>query len=333
MGQQERVLTPSPRRSHRPRDGRERVRSHLLTALHLGRLRPGDRVLSVRRLASMTGLNRKTVHRAYRALVEEGLLDVRPGSGTFVAETTAPIAGRPASTGDLVSAVNRCRAEAAALGLRPEVFAGFVANYLAGGLRDLRVAVAECNHEQIDVMVRHLDGALGLDCRPVTLTELAADPVRAVGDAWCVITTDCHRAEVVESVASLGKPVYRTALDTEFPRRLVDYARVGPGLMVVADERFADVFRRLLENLPTPPRLVERVHVVGVDEARERFRDLNGHRWVWISRLAERGLAARVPAGLERVGLHWFIAPGSFERLRARLALDVSLRATHASET
>ena len=48
--------------------GVEKVRARLLTSLHLNRLHPGDRVLSVRRLADITGMNRKTVHRAYKAL-------------------------------------------------------------------------------------------------------------------------------------------------------------------------------------------------------------------------------------------------------------------------
>ena len=59
--------------------GTEKVREHLMTSLHLARLPPGDRVASARRLADITGLNRKTVHRAYGALVREGFLDVRPG--------------------------------------------------------------------------------------------------------------------------------------------------------------------------------------------------------------------------------------------------------------
>jgi hypothetical protein len=69
----------------RPCRGTEKVLEHLLTSLTLGRLRPGDRVASVRRLADITGLNRKTVHRAYGALIKEGFLDARPGAGTFVA--------------------------------------------------------------------------------------------------------------------------------------------------------------------------------------------------------------------------------------------------------
>ena len=92
-----------------PPSGLERVRHELLTALHFGRLTPGDRAPSVRRLADMTGMNRKTIHRAYTRLAAEGLLDLRPGSGTFIADE---INGRPSSVGELQRALNRCRASA-----------------------------------------------------------------------------------------------------------------------------------------------------------------------------------------------------------------------------
>ena len=40
-----------------PKSGLERVRYELLTALHFGKLSPGDRAPSVRRLADLTGMN------------------------------------------------------------------------------------------------------------------------------------------------------------------------------------------------------------------------------------------------------------------------------------
>src|SRR4030095_6979975 len=106
----------------RPGQGGERGREPLMTSLQLGKLRPGDRVASVRRLADITGLNRKTVHRAYGALVKEGFLDVRPGAGTFVAQSADVRRTHDA----LTHAVNRCRVEARSLGLSPSAFADFV---------------------------------------------------------------------------------------------------------------------------------------------------------------------------------------------------------------
>lgn len=54
------------------------------TAIAEGRLAPGDRVPSVRTLASELGLSRGTVNLAYQILAEEGYLEFRGAAGTFV---------------------------------------------------------------------------------------------------------------------------------------------------------------------------------------------------------------------------------------------------------
>lgn len=51
-----------------------------------GRLAPGSVVPSVRELAKALRVNPATVSKAYRQLTEAGLLAVRRGEGTFVAE-------------------------------------------------------------------------------------------------------------------------------------------------------------------------------------------------------------------------------------------------------
>lgn len=51
-----------------------------------GRLPPGSVVPSVRELAKALRVNPATVSKAYRQLTEAGLLAVRRGEGTFVAE-------------------------------------------------------------------------------------------------------------------------------------------------------------------------------------------------------------------------------------------------------
>src|SRR4029453_19473510 len=104
-------------------NGLERVRAQLITSRHLGNLRPGDRVPSVRRLADLTGMNRKTVHRAYQTLAEEGLLRLRPGSGTLLSSGRGG-EERPSSE-ELLRMANRWRAEAMAFGVAPEILASF----------------------------------------------------------------------------------------------------------------------------------------------------------------------------------------------------------------
>ena len=50
-----------------------------------GRLRPGDEFPSVRVLSRELRINPNTAHKVVATLTAEGLLDVRPGIGTFVA--------------------------------------------------------------------------------------------------------------------------------------------------------------------------------------------------------------------------------------------------------
>jgi GntR family transcriptional regulator len=54
-------------------------------AVSLGRLRPGDRLPSVREVVSQITINPNTVHRAYRELEIAGVAEARQGLGTFIA--------------------------------------------------------------------------------------------------------------------------------------------------------------------------------------------------------------------------------------------------------
>ena len=58
-------------------------------AVSLGLLRPGDRLPSVREVVTQVTINPNTVHRAYRDLEHEGVVEGRAGLGTFVAASAA----------------------------------------------------------------------------------------------------------------------------------------------------------------------------------------------------------------------------------------------------
>jgi GntR family transcriptional regulator len=53
-------------------------------AVSLGLLRPGDKLPPVREVVTQITINPNTVHRAYRELEHEGIVEGRPGLGTFV---------------------------------------------------------------------------------------------------------------------------------------------------------------------------------------------------------------------------------------------------------
>lgn len=60
-------------------------------AVATGALRPGEKLPTVRDLATELRINFNTVVRAYREMQAEGLLSSRQGSGTFVSESAGEV--------------------------------------------------------------------------------------------------------------------------------------------------------------------------------------------------------------------------------------------------
>ncbi|MGH3621411.1 MAG: GntR family transcriptional regulator [Sciscionella sp.] len=58
-------------------------------ALRLGLLMPGDRLPTAKEVVAATAINPNTVLKAYRELEREGLVEPRPGLGTFVRRSLA----------------------------------------------------------------------------------------------------------------------------------------------------------------------------------------------------------------------------------------------------
>src|SRR5436190_21905535 len=76
-------------------DGRSGVSPYLQLvqqvrrALRLGLLEVGDQLPTVKEVVGQLAINPNTVLKAYRELEHEGLIESRPGQGTFVLRTLA----------------------------------------------------------------------------------------------------------------------------------------------------------------------------------------------------------------------------------------------------
>ena len=83
-------------------------------AIETGALRPGDQLPGIRPLAEELVINPNTVAKVYRELEHEGVVELRHGSGAFVAKNAR--AGRLADTlrraqGLVAATVERLRAQ------------------------------------------------------------------------------------------------------------------------------------------------------------------------------------------------------------------------------
>ncbi|WP_105971690.1 GntR family transcriptional regulator [Streptomyces geranii] len=94
-------------------------------AMRLGVLVPGDRLPTAKEVAEVSAVNPNTTLKAYRELEREGLVEPRPGQGTFVRRTLArPSAGTDSPLyGELAAWMSK----AAGAGLGQEHVAALVA--------------------------------------------------------------------------------------------------------------------------------------------------------------------------------------------------------------
>ncbi|MFR9804482.1 GntR family transcriptional regulator [Pseudonocardia sp. RS010] len=76
-------------------------------ALRLGTLQVGDRLPTAKAVVEQTAINPNTVLKAYRELERDGLVEARPGSGTFVLRSLARPHDDPALRTDLEAWMRR----------------------------------------------------------------------------------------------------------------------------------------------------------------------------------------------------------------------------------
>jgi GntR family transcriptional regulator len=62
----------------------QQIAQQVRVALRMGTLKVGDKLPAVREVVAATAINPNTVLKAYRELEREGLIEARPGLGTFV---------------------------------------------------------------------------------------------------------------------------------------------------------------------------------------------------------------------------------------------------------
>ncbi len=92
------------------------IAEQIATLCASAKLVPGDRLPSVRELARELAVNQNTILRVYERLVRDGLLEMRHGQGTFVAEDAVG-ATRAAHRKRLTEELRQVARQGVALGL------------------------------------------------------------------------------------------------------------------------------------------------------------------------------------------------------------------------
>lgn len=105
------------------------IRAQVVAAIAREELQPGDRLPSVRTLASDLGVNLHTVNKAYAILRDEGYLVMRGRSGASVADVSRGVSPEASARADarLVEAFRDLALECRARGISRDDFMSLVA--------------------------------------------------------------------------------------------------------------------------------------------------------------------------------------------------------------
>lgn len=112
------------------------IADQLRTLVVEGTLAPGDALPPVRRLAVDLGVHFNTVAEAYRAVAEEGFLEITHGHGARIAQREAAPRAGPEVTVDFRNRLRELVAGMRARGLSPRQVAGEL-KLMAAGLEKL----------------------------------------------------------------------------------------------------------------------------------------------------------------------------------------------------
>ena len=233
----------------------EYLRRRIITDLHLGRLKPGDRAPSLRTVAHDLGVGIRAVSRAYSKLAEEGLVVIRGRSGVYAAPTPAcdPPMGEPHVwySNILTDAWMR----RIPLPMLPQLLTRYVS-------RRLSCACIESTEDHMIAFCSELDEDFGLDTVAVKVqhdpetNELGADDLvrieEAVGKTDFVVTTAFHASAVRAIAQRLQRTVIVVSVNEAIVRALQEKVAQNGVVVLVADDAFARRVDRYLADAFSP---------------------------------------------------------------------------------
>ena len=180
-------------------------------AVKKGELPAGYQLPTVQKLTEELGIARGTVKRAYDELERLGIVEKVQGRGTFICY-------QPSNSGSrkelAMAAINTMLDQLEDMGFSPteiNIFLNLKLRERAEQEANVKIAVVECNPENLSQMNEQLRHINGVDLYPYLLDSIQQYPYKLGEDFDLIVTTAAH-ADYLESVVPLKKKVVRVAL-------------------------------------------------------------------------------------------------------------------------
>lgn len=230
-----------------------RLRDRIRLGRYFGRWSPGDRLPSVREVATLEEVDRKTAAAAYRRLQDEGLVRVEPRSGVYLNSDG------PSEDGDPLRRLHqnwleRTLESAEELGLNSETV-----NRMFQGVASVerrRIPVVDPDDLHAALLARELSRRTGLDCVPVHPSRLPAT-VGPLRDPPFIAATPAG-ASAVDALRG-RVPIVPITLAAELFDQVCDAAMEESVMVIVGSAALREALQEALRRTLTPARRPVRV--------------------------------------------------------------------------
>lgn len=247
------------------RDLTERIRNQLTGALHIGDLKTGDRLPSIRQLARALGEDQRRVARAYRALQAEGMVEVRGRSGVYATAQSRLRGGLLEETAEwLAQILLEAWTRRITITRLPDLLRLHAARV------PVRCAFVDSCEDAIEAFGHELEHEFGLTVAPVRLDTLPST-ARSVERfpaqlraAELIVTTIFSAAQVRGIAERLDRPMITVQVHPQVVAAVIGKLKRGTLTVVCADPSFGERVRRQYADHARDP---DRIRIVLADDA------------------------------------------------------------------
>ncbi|HET7234164.1 MAG TPA: GntR family transcriptional regulator [Longimicrobium sp.] len=237
------------------------IRNRIVGEMHLGHVRAGDQLPSVRDFARELDADHRAVGAALRLLEDEGLVEIRRRAGTFVAQQER-LGGEMLSetAGWLADVLTEARRRRIGI---PD-FPDFVRSSTGRGR--FRCACVESNTDSSTAVCMELEEEFGLESISLHPDDFPPQKGRAkpdpsalpavLHDVRIVVTSGYHMHQVKPAAEALGKHFVMVSINSEMARIVERRLKEGPLTVIAVDPAFGDRLREAFRVRPDRIRMV-----------------------------------------------------------------------------
>ncbi len=212
------------------------------TAVKKGELVSGQQLPTVQEMTQKLGIARGTIKRAYDELERAGVVEKVQGRGTFVRYQPANSGSRKEQAMAAIEAMLNDLEEMGLSAAEINIFLNLKLRERAEEEALVKVAVVECNPENLSQMSEQLRHINGVDLYSYMLDNVRAYPYKLSEGFDLIVTTSSH-AEYLVNALPISKKIARVALRLS-ARSLSQVIKLRPSMKVGIigySERFAQL--------------------------------------------------------------------------------------------